>query len=1087
MVIQLCSVLENLSHWCESCPCHFDLLENEQGFHAGNRKRKRGNRDLSMPTIPELYKSKSFACPMRGKRLPELVGDGLTMVATNTASKGIMNLFVAHRSKLTENEWSLLLADFEKGKEVLELEMRLKLDFCKRLPWVLALLAHEDTAFARRELRPILSEYDQQPAALRNHHHPVTKKALEHGSPLRAEIDCFLSGTNIHKLPQLQFFAGCFRFVQITERYLEASHSIVKRKVPPNSAGPMVSLSRRLFRFASDVSIDPSVLKDVASHFDQARTLKGLPTRLGLSLHPKLMGLVVQKRSNWQIVKELNKILYRIDLESQFLDVSDALTKHTKETEKEKTQAKKLALEFEADQRPLERLLEPPPPATGSYENLRLEALQTHLLSIGHHHPNIFFRLQVPRSKLRSVLTDVSQTARLDSFECLADSILQTDVSAPGLESDEVCISETGTDESDLSIFFQAVHSNPSSRKVVSVSPAASSKLKNTDIAVHVFNTCKSSSDWMVCAPREGDQSALRLLRGLTKLYSYSELCGCLFMATVKADSMYFIDDDFFADPSKTLKASDLITKLLLSGAYQDLNRPEKFISFADLGIDIDMEGKSCLEQLLAGGLLETKCDSNDPNGQVPLWRITAGLLSQLRLCKPFMMSGPVAQSFDHIVMEPSIHELWCRLENAGFEWRALKQKEDLNYVVGGPKLWGTRGKQLHLENLQCLLQAEDLKDKFGITCIPSGQPKNVYVELLQGKEPEQPKPDHLEPTMILLDDIEMPKPSKPKHVVQSHRRHRRKLKLRSLEDGQSNSDGVAHDDEEEIDMNDDSLEQVERLVSLFESEPETVDLPSQNQHQASASSTLPPVDTSTRQNQSSSSKGDTSFPSTFEKGGKDSEDPMNVPGKSESIIKNPLHGISTANYTWGAFRFTFKRTGAQVLLQSTCPFHAKSSATGCKKSLNISPATEEKKKEVTRLLKFWSNSARQYTRQRLHMAMPLDISTCPEEAVLDSQVISASEKPDVVQTDAELDKAAKEKGETLDSGHPDNRKKVSSKPKAKPKAKKQSKGKGKAQPKKRIPSLSTDDSSSSSDSPGSSSSSSKTTSTSSSSGHPTE
>ena len=135
----------------------------------------------------------------------------------------------------------------------------------------------------------IVQFWDGQSEFLHKQHHHLSQRMLSHGSPVRVEVNRFIEGEALGNLPSLEHLAGCFRLVQVSERYLEASHSILKRKVAPNSAGPVISLSRRLWRLTMDIDIDPSTLMQVADLYEVARDIKSLPARLGLAGHPDLL------------------------------------------------------------------------------------------------------------------------------------------------------------------------------------------------------------------------------------------------------------------------------------------------------------------------------------------------------------------------------------------------------------------------------------------------------------------------------------------------------------------------------------------------------------------------------------------------------------------------------------------------------------------------------------------------------------------------------------------------------------------------------------------------------------------------------
>eukprot|EP00435_Cladocopium_sp_Y103_P052648 s381_g16.t1 len=740
---------------------------------------------------------------MRGKKLPELVADGIGQVLNDSLSEGQISLLVSHRTNLSNEQWSIIESDFSKGKQVLELEMRLKLDFCRRMPWLLALLAHSDHSNARRELSRALAEYDKQPDNLQKHHHFLTHQAFGKQFPLRKDMESFLHGVAIEDLPALLEFGACFRFVQITERYFEASHSVVKRKVPPNSAGPMVSLTRRLFRLSSDISIEPSVLQEVANVFESARVLKTLPTQLGLGAHPSLCALIGQKRVNWKIVKALNRVLYRIDVQSQFQDVAEAATASKQFLDKEKDTSAKLALAFQKFEKQKHRSTSseivhvPPVPRVGSYPYLRVQALQDHLIALSQHTPDHVFRLRLPKSRFGDLLTDILD----DSFCNLPVLELTCDLQSTSLEESRDADPADGT----VTFFFQVIYSRPSSRRVVPVSAAAAGRLNSEDIAVHVYKTARAAncSDnglgsrmWLACAPQEGNACQVKILHDLTQFFSFGELCENLHLMIADNQRLYLLDDGFFRTDERTFRASTLITELVEKKCFKSVGVQAADFLFSDL----PEQDKECLDDLIRFGLVER----SSGGGLI----LTEASLSHVQLCRRYALGLPVHRALQsHTGMDPTVHDMLCRLEDAGFTWRAVKPKEALAYVVGEDKIWGTRGKQVHLENLQCLLQAESLRDQYGITKIPCCQKRSVYVDLLQGKEVVE---ELARPCLQLVDDLhasiqDAPVPSP--------------LQLEDQRTGKSDS-------EAEDDLS------IERLVQLFSEDVDTADLGIQNSTQ---------------------------------------------------------------------------------------------------------------------------------------------------------------------------------------------------------------------------------------------------------------
>lgn len=233
MVLTLVSITESLGHWAESCSCHEDLILYED--HSGPTEsfgRSKTHMLRSGRVLSDLYSKKTDVCPMRGKRLPELVAYGAEKILLSLASSGVGALFVSHRHLLSPEQWQNVLSDFELGKGQAIVQFRLKFDWSNRLPYKMALLAFGDQA-----LQTMVAEFDSQPEGLKRRHHSLTMKVLL--GPMRSQLNAWLNGCSLldPRLSDLAYIAGCFRFVQITERSFEAAHSIVKRRTPPNARG----------------------------------------------------------------------------------------------------------------------------------------------------------------------------------------------------------------------------------------------------------------------------------------------------------------------------------------------------------------------------------------------------------------------------------------------------------------------------------------------------------------------------------------------------------------------------------------------------------------------------------------------------------------------------------------------------------------------------------------------------------------------------------------------------------------------------------------------------------------------------------
>ncbi len=392
MILGLTSVLERIGQWAEACPCHEDLtfrypLNSSVGHHC------RSGFPQDLPTsrvLSKLFSNQSSICPMRGKRLPELVANGVEGLVSQFSDGIVANLFQTHRANLSTDEWSSVTSDLEIGKAHAILELKVKLDWVNRLPWKLAILAHSDEALSRREMQPELERFDGNSSAVNEYHHPLTLRILT--GPIRSQLNEFMQGVDMQKLPDLLFVTSCFRFVQTTERTFEAAHAIINKKVPPNAAGPLISLQLRLLDFADDSKLFPELLAEIASHFDECRNIKQLPSRLGLGMHPELRGLTRDD----DIVKTLNKVIYRADPLGQFPDVAFVDAARDKLLKKKKTEANKLIMKDIETERH----------GNVSYDSIRSFALQLHFKSCAEEQPDSLFSIPSHAQSVMQTLND---------------------------------------------------------------------------------------------------------------------------------------------------------------------------------------------------------------------------------------------------------------------------------------------------------------------------------------------------------------------------------------------------------------------------------------------------------------------------------------------------------------------------------------------------------------------------------------------------------------------------------------------------------------------------------------------------------
>ena len=997
MVLGLSTTLEQLGSWCESCPCHEDLIPTVEapGHALFSRKRKRYTSMSKLFGCKVGDGSDSFTCPMRGKRFPELVAYGMQKVLDANHQNAQMHLLIGHRKFLSPEQWCVLVSDFEQGKHSIELEMSIKLDYTQRLPYKLAVLGLADVGCARRKMLEIVEFWDGQTDFLHKQHHPLSQRILSQDSIVRKEVDRFIEGEALCNLPSLEHLAGCFRLVQVSERYLEASHSILKRKVAPNSAGPVISLSRRLWRLAMDIEIDPNTLMQVADLYEVARDVKSLPARLGLAGHPDLR--VTANKKKWGIVKVMNRILYRCDVPGQYLDVSEP----RKFDDSYQNNRKKLR------QAIADRVCNRGKVPVG-YEAIRLSALQQHMLALSEDNAEGIFCLQVPYRSLPDVLQDLPTAMRTVKIS-LQEISLMPDVqqAGPGLgfDNEEYAESYAATEDGGnpnpvVQIFFRIVHTKPSSRRTISLAPGAGigSRLHAQDVAVHIYETVsqpgRELQTWLECCPKSGQLSQVSVLRDFSKWFSFEELSDCLLWGTfTKAhESMYQLDKHRVAESSMSVPSDSILFSLQCDQVLTRLVSAKALRIPVDDVLIVDIVS---FDKLLEANLV-SKSDG--------FFEATTVLLSCLKLVRQMEPLKSVAASFETIA--PTTHQLLQQLEEQGFQWKQLEQKEALMYEVGKTKIWGTRGQEVFPEMLQCLLSASDLEKQFGIKQIPCGRSRRVYVDLLQGVLPPvvQNMPQ-------LVPDVAVAPRQRKKSAPMAL------MDLGAAVDGQVDSmainvdcdnddDKAVHDRSiacvdsiHDVDVDVGQEEDILRLLELVgEPEanhdeiavPDAVSDRAESSHQHAEDGAGAPAQADSVQSQAMKAPPPVDLSAPANPGPDPSPEQPNV-----------------NNFSWGAFRFTFKKTGKQMAVQATCPFHAKNNSTGCKKSLNINPFTQARLDEQVLLLKHWCNQATKFSFQRDHLNCPLQHGSVPDSSVVEAQCIPRASKPEDVITDVAQDAAA--------------------------------------------------------------------------------
>jgi hypothetical protein len=190
---------------------------------------------------------------------------------------------------------------------------------------------------------------------------------------------------------------------------------------------------------------------------------------------------------DWKVIKALSKVIYRADPIAQFPDVSHLDAAHQQVKKKDK------ALEMANARKGRQKLKLPL-----SYNSLRACALHSHFLAVADSFSDVLFAFSH-----HSEVTEEGHDARslpLQHFkDVLAMSQPQSDdfhmgpdveVEVPPGQALELLGSSADGPPKDGQIFFRVVNTKPSSRRLLSLDPAAagiSGRLQSDDVAVCVF------------------------------------------------------------------------------------------------------------------------------------------------------------------------------------------------------------------------------------------------------------------------------------------------------------------------------------------------------------------------------------------------------------------------------------------------------------------------------------------------------------------------------------------------------------------------------------------------------------------------
>jgi len=303
MIDTIAEMHELVMDWAESCACHWRPVVALRGPDR-HRPRQR---------IADAVRRAKVRCPLSGMRAAELAAGALFEVLEALWNLGQSELLMSRPwQRITVAQRDKLLKIWAKARAHTLFMFRVKTSWWRQLPWALFGLAHHNLDTARACARRCLHLYEVAGVVVRNHH--IVLALLAYGSTGRAQVVAFISGVDVHMLPELERWLAKMRFALVVERWIESRHSILSRifaKCP--SAGPL-HLGLHWVKESSRKIIDrgsKEVFDALAEACSYNRTAVQVLQNFGFRNHPVIVKLVRENANrHWHLnTKNRNKVV----------------------------------------------------------------------------------------------------------------------------------------------------------------------------------------------------------------------------------------------------------------------------------------------------------------------------------------------------------------------------------------------------------------------------------------------------------------------------------------------------------------------------------------------------------------------------------------------------------------------------------------------------------------------------------------------------------------------------------------------------------------------------------------------------------
>ena len=179
-------------------------------------------------------------------------------------------------------------------------------------------------------------------------HHRVTWAHMREGAVTRAQLEEYVDGRDLRDLHALKALVYELKFIPTVERLQEGDHGILLKAVNYKKiSGPFVSCSLRLPEIRSLMQAETQYL-DFLKRFSEVEKLDDLAKRFGFHQHEQWQLACHERRSKKQKMILASLIMYSMDFETQFANMTSVRKSREKRARERKCAEEKWKSHFQS-------------------------------------------------------------------------------------------------------------------------------------------------------------------------------------------------------------------------------------------------------------------------------------------------------------------------------------------------------------------------------------------------------------------------------------------------------------------------------------------------------------------------------------------------------------------------------------------------------------------------------------------------------------------------------------------------------------------------------------------------------------------